>query len=74
MEEWKFHAFLISALDGGEQSASCSSHFSMEITTSMYQDKMLGRSQSRSGHGGKEQRSLGLPEIEPQLSSLITIS
>jgi hypothetical protein len=59
------HAFLTSALDGGQWSASRPSRFTPREGAPRYPlDRRLGGPQSRSGHGGEEKNSQSPPGIE----------
>jgi hypothetical protein len=53
--------FLISALDGGQWSASCHSRFTPQGKNPWYPlDTKVGGPQSRSGHGGEEKNSVSV--------------
>jgi hypothetical protein len=63
--EVQLHAFLTSALDGGEWSASRPGRFTPQGMNPWYLlDRMLGGPQSRSGCGGEEKNSQTPPGIE----------
>jgi hypothetical protein len=63
--EVKLHAFLTSALDGGEWSASQPGRFTPgEYSSRFPLDRMWGGLQNRSGHGGAEKNSKPQPGIE----------
>jgi hypothetical protein len=63
----QLHAFLTSALDGGELSASRPGRFTSQGKSPWYPlDRRLGEPQSRSGRGGEEKNSQSPPEIETQ--------
>jgi hypothetical protein len=67
--EVQLHAFLNSALDGGEKSVVSSSftpHPDKEPLVPL--DRRLGRPQSRSGHSGKEKNSQPLPGLESPIT------
>jgi len=68
--EISLHAFLASALDGDELSASCLGHFIRGKSPRYPLDKRLGGPQSRSWCGGEEKKIplLTLPETEPRPS------
>jgi hypothetical protein len=62
------HAFLTSALDGGELLVSrpgCFTPWGKSLCFSL--DRRLAGSQSRSGRGGEEKNSQPLPGLEPQI-------
>jgi hypothetical protein len=60
------HAFLNSALDGDEWSASSSSRFIRRERVPWHPlDRRLDGQQNRSGVGGEEKNSKPLPGIEP---------
>jgi hypothetical protein len=62
--EVQLHAFLTSALDGGEWSASRPGHFTpKERAFPRY--PLDSGPQNRSGSGGEEKNSLTVPIIEP---------
>jgi hypothetical protein len=63
----QLHAFLTSALDGGEWSASRPAALPPPPGKSPWYplDRRLGRSQSSSGRGGEEKNSQPLPGVEP---------
>jgi hypothetical protein len=64
--EVHFHAFLTSALDGGEWSASRPRSLYLQGKSPWYQlDRRLGGPQSRSGRGGEEKNSQPSPGVEP---------
>jgi hypothetical protein len=66
--EWKYSSThsLISALDGGEWSASRPGRFTPQGKSLSYPfDRRLGGPQSRSGRGGEEKNSQPPPGIEP---------
>jgi hypothetical protein len=70
--EIELHAFLTSALEGGEWSASRRGRFTPRGNTSRYpMDRRLGGPQSRSERSGEEKgKSLSLPGIEPRSSNI----
>jgi hypothetical protein len=60
------HAFLTSALDGGEWSASRPGRFTPQGKSPRYPlDRRLGESQSRSGYGDEEKN----PQLPPGIES-----
>jgi hypothetical protein len=61
------YTFLISALDGGELSASRPGRFTPKKRASLWYplDRRLGGPQSRSGRGGEEKNPQPPPAIEP---------
>jgi hypothetical protein len=60
------HAFLTSALDGGEWSASCPGRFTPRKKEPLVPiGRRLGGLQSRSGRGGEEKNSQPPAGIEP---------
>jgi hypothetical protein len=62
------HAFLTSALDGGEWSASRPGRFIPSERAPWYQlDRRLGGPQSPSGRGGGEKNAQPLPELKPPI-------
>jgi hypothetical protein len=66
--EWRYSSVhsLISALDGGEWSASRSGRFTPREEAFWHpSDRRLGGTQSRSGGGGEEKNSQPPPGIEP---------
>jgi len=70
VELW-LHAFLTSALYGGEWSASCLSYFTPGEKSLRYpSDRTLSGLQSWSGCGGGEKKSQPLLRIESWTSSL----
>jgi hypothetical protein len=78
--EVQLHAFLNSALDGDEWSASCSNRFNPGVRVPKYLlNWRLGVPQSRSGRGGEEKNSHHCPYRElnsghPARSLVTTLS
>jgi hypothetical protein len=58
---------MISALDGGEWSASRSGRFICRKEPLYPLDRMLGGPQNRSGRDGEEKNSQPLPGLEPSI-------
>jgi hypothetical protein len=65
--KWRYSSThsLVSALNGGEWSASRSAALPQGRSPWYPLDRRLGGPQSRSGHGGEEKNSQSLPGIEP---------
>jgi hypothetical protein len=63
--EIQLHAFLTSALDEWEWSASSPGRFTPRESPLYQLDRRLGGLQSRSGRGGEEKYSQPPPGIEP---------
>jgi hypothetical protein len=61
------HAFLTSALDGGEWSASRPGRFTHWERAPNLLERRLGGRQSRSGCGSEEKNSQPLPRLEPPI-------
>jgi hypothetical protein len=70
--EVQLHAFLTSALEGGEWSASRPSSLTPRERDRQYPlDRRLGGPQSRSGHGGEEKNPHAVPGLEPPITLLV---
>jgi len=66
------HAFLTSALDGGEWSASRPSGFTPQGSSPCYPvDRRLGGLQSQSGRGDEEKNSQLLPKLKHSIIQLV---
>jgi hypothetical protein len=63
----QFHAFLTSALNGGEWSASQPAALSQGESPWYPLDRRLGRPQGPSGRGSEEKNSWPLPGLEPPI-------